>query len=124
MMATKPWVCNSYITISHPIKVGSYTEMAHLVLPSVPDASLDLSMEGQGWMRVGGREDGSVSVVYVSLQGSCEVIRVSCIYMSYVQKPFLASLGSSKIAKKDNFCVQDLVTLNTLLPNVVFKKSY
>ncbi len=39
-------------------------------------------------------------------------------------KAIFGKFGVIKIAKKGNFCVQDLVTLNTMLPNVVLLKSF
>ncbi|CAI8007765.1 Deleted in lung and esophageal cancer protein 1 [Geodia barretti] len=64
-----------------PHKPGQYVDGCHLVLSQVPEVSLDLSLEGEAWRRMGG--DDSTS--------TCTVSPV-CLFLSGVAQPYVLEL--------------------------------
>jgi hypothetical protein len=64
-----------------PHKPGQYVDGCHLVLSHVPEASLDLSLEGETWRRMG--DDDSTA--------TCTVSPV-CLFLSGVAQPYVLEL--------------------------------
>ena len=70
------WFLGNLWAWSLSLQPGQYVDGCHLVLSQVPEVSLDLSLEGEAWRRMGGDDSTStctVSPVCLFLSGVAQV---------------------------------------------------